>query len=125
MPEFEPVTEVVHRTDASVVALPWPAISRELASESYYRVGFRQQVSHQSMDILVFTIQKGEKDYRLATAFEVFDVAFYGKHKTTRKPTCFFMNEDPVPFQSLAEAQTAAKVEAVLHHAHTKGYRRV
>lgn len=124
MPKFEPATQVVHRTDASVVALPWPSVAKELASESYYRVEFRRTGTHDVMDILVFTVKKGEKDYRLATTLEVFDVAYYGK-KTTRKPVFFTLIEDPVSFPSVAEAQSAAKIEAVLHHAHTKGYRRV
>ena len=123
MPKFAPSTEVIHRTDASVVALPWPEVSKELASESYYRVEFRRAGTHDVMDILVFTVKKGEKDYRLATTLEVFDVAYHSRRET-RKPVFFTLIEDLTSFPSVAEAQTAAKIEAILHHAHTKGYRR-
>lgn len=121
MPDFEPSTGVVHRTDASVAALPWRELDDRLASESYYRVEFKQHGSHNVVDLMVFTIREGPR-FRLATTVEQSDVR-YKRGREIRVLTLGWVTEDAVLFDNLPEAQSAAKIEAVLHHAHTKGFK--
>jgi len=123
LPEFVARSGVVKRTDASVVSLAWPEIADRLADETYYRVEFRKTGAHEVVDVLVFPVTHG-KYFRIITAFEMSDTRRYRGGREERKPFRFWTNEDIAEYPSVAEAITAAKIEATLHHAHTRGFER-
>ena len=122
MPEFTATSKVIKRTDASVVTVPWPEIADRLASEFYYRVEFRRPGSHDITDVMVFPIEYG-KYFRIITVFEMSDVSYPGGREK-RRPFRFWTTEDVTEYPTVTEAVTAAKIEAVLHHAHTRGFER-
>jgi len=124
MPEFTARSGVLKRTDASVVSIPWPEIADRLASEIYYKVEFRRTGSHEVMDVLVFAVEYG-KYFRTITAFEMSDTRRFRGGRETRKPFRFWTTEDVTEYPTVEQAVTAAKIEAVLHHAHTKDFERV
>jgi hypothetical protein len=122
MPEFAASSGVIKRTDASVATVPWPEIADRLADETYYRVEFKRHGSHDVVDVLVFAIEYG-KYFRTIAAFEWSDVSYPGGREK-RKPFRFWTTEDITEYPSVTQAVTAAKVDAVLYHAHTRGFER-